>query len=70
MGDNAECVAEFVSKTAADSSVAQVLLKITENSVEDAVQLFHSISDEKVIIRYTTYSQTIEKNKIFREKQN
>ena len=48
MGDNAECVAEFVSKTAADSSVAQVLLKITENSVDDAVQLFHSISDEKV----------------------
>lgn len=47
MGDNAECVAEFVSKTAADSSVAQVLLKITENSVDDAVQLFHSISDEK-----------------------
>lgn len=47
MGDNAECVAQFVSKTSADSSVAQVLLKITDNSVEDAVQLFHSISDEK-----------------------
>ena len=48
MGDNAENVAEFVSKTSADSSVAQVLLKITDNSVDDAVQLFRSISDEKV----------------------
>jgi len=47
MGDNEQCVAEFVFKTSADSSVAQVLLKITENSVDDAVQLFHSISDEK-----------------------
>lgn len=49
MGENVESsVAEFVSQTFTDSSVAHVLLKITDNSVEEAVKLFHSIStDEK-----------------------
>ena len=49
MGENVDSIAEFVSQTFSDSSVAHVLLKITDNSVEDAVKLFHSIStDEKV----------------------